>query len=519
MQVSFSKMISSERIHKRSSVVLSIITGVVLLLLLSESCWHLCESLLDTAQCPLCHVLNQGSQGCLLRQMSEVYDYLKRAANAKGLKAVISAVGVVSFVLTYINSARASRVVGIELHRVIRYYYPWCIVFFAGQWIFSACGLYAAECDVRLSAALLLSGATICLGYAVLMAINIVFFDGRVKKRVKNYILEVIATWEKALDKTGKITDIAAKLQVKDRIHLLACRVAEYVNQRYVSRELLLRENDAEPIDVNYLLDIIDKYTCIDLKTEETICDGMTAASVDMMEIYKDSMKTPYGDDWRDYGLILIVPPNNTGQNVRLQKQDIMRSAEIWGILINGIADTLDQARFMRYVLTVSCKGHQSVAFPCGALVYLYSTIIRTDHFQVADEHGWPSMGAFFERVEIEENWGFGIGADEHADASVRRRLAQMALMLLCMYTLDNVMNGIVSSNFKECMCKLIKKEYPSGVGSDDISCFLFFAFQILSALNPSFRGMSRWEYLLATEHALIIIQNATSIFPGRQPL
>ena len=149
-----------------------------------------------------------------------------------GISAVITALGLVGFALSYINTAKAYRVKGILMEDVISQGYPWYGLIFLDHGGFALLGLYSCEVNILFSAQACLIGVLMCTIYSLLMAYSIVF-----SPKGRNHLV----TWY--------INALLRKELPSKRSIRTAYQLGRYIGERYQADDIQIgrhRQSDQE---------------------------------------------------------------------------------------------------------------------------------------------------------------------------------------------------------------------------------------------------------------------------------
>lgn len=277
-----------------------------------------------------------------------------------GLRFAITATGVVSFALTYINSARVHRVKGILLGKVIHKCYPMYGFFFLLHGAFVILGIYSCAVKVRAAGALSALGVLLCLIYAVNLALHTTFNSSYKEKLVKKYIVQVI--------NHGK----------HEEQYESVCTVAQYIGKRFSSEGWLFDPNfgaSGMEDDMDRLLELLEKVIPASAKGQSEL--GLLS-DFDQIFALKDVPSDP------EYVLFSIPA-------VKVQKADFQKAVDICGNMWRSLLDELTewpmQAKLAYLMLCRAGLGQGNqrrssmAALCCGLLFYLHTPALSNfDH-------------------------------------------------------------------------------------------------------------------------------------------
>ena len=164
--------------------------------------------------------------------------FINNANLLDGTSTTIGTLGMVSFVLTYINSARGRKIQGILLEDVIHAFFPYY------KWILVINGCMAClgrfGCSVKngMTGLLCLFGMLICLVYMLNMANTVVFTERKVRQITDRYIELIASQYSKKQLKGLENTNVTYFIK----------SVGSYMAQQYndadFSISYLSRENE-----------------------------------------------------------------------------------------------------------------------------------------------------------------------------------------------------------------------------------------------------------------------------------
>lgn len=287
-------------------------------------------------------------------------DLLTAFSDPDGLRFAITATGVVSFALTYINSARVHKVKGILLGKVIHKCYPMYGFFFLLHGAFVILGIYSCAVKVRAAGALSALGVLLCLIYAVNLALHTTFDSSYKEKLVKKYIKKVVDH--------GK----------HEEQYESVCMVAQYIGKRFSSDGWLFDPNfgtSGMEDDMDQLLELLEKVIPASARAQS---EPDLLSGFDQIFILKDVPSNP------EYVLFSIPA-------LKAQKADFQKAVDICGNMWRSLLDELSewqmQAKLAYLMLCRAASGQGNqwqssmAALCCGLLFYLYTPALSNfDH-------------------------------------------------------------------------------------------------------------------------------------------
>ena len=351
--------------------------------------------------------------------------YPDRLGNTSGIAAVITALGVVCFALSYINSARATRVKGILLEEVISSCYP-CyglIFFFHGG--FALLGLYScAEKDLH-SSWICLGGLVLCAAYSVWMAYHIDFSKRGRDRLIGNYIEYLLRIIPPLKQRKG--ADCRSDLSSEERCQAanVKCRRAAYqlgyyIGEHYQADDLRLElsvTSGWKKGKKSILLSMLQLLMGGDWSTKEW--EGALPEVFD--ELFSTCLDSQMAGEAVSaectlYDLIGIDDDQTFWENVK-------HCAVLWDNLLAPVKRELRQAELAVNVLSHSPK---TAVLCCGLVCHLYNVYIQKD-----SEEGWRNCVRFLQSVSnITRNVN---NTDEKARSKVLRCCMDMLLVFFCL--------------------------------------------------------------------------------------
>ncbi len=193
-----------------------------------------------------------------LTSLAASVPYPNRLRSPDGISAVIRALGLVGFALSYINSAKASRVKGILLEEVISQCYPRYGQVFLIHGMLALLGLYSCEIDVLQSAWVCLLGMLLCTTYSLCMAFCIAFSPKWQNRLISYYVRGLLSQVSRCKAYSTEET-AAEKNRDKERLYKRGRRTAyqlgSYMGERFQADDIHVgRHAHSDQEDVRMLL-------------------------------------------------------------------------------------------------------------------------------------------------------------------------------------------------------------------------------------------------------------------------
>lgn len=280
--------------------------------------------------------------------------------NLDGLKAIISAAGLLSFALGYINSAKKQTVKGILMGEVIAKAYPCYGRFFVFHAVFVLMGLYCCSAKYEIPALCCTVGVLACLVFAAAMAVETALSERKQERLVGSYIKNVPA-------------DLKTE-QGEDQIELreqYVRAVAQYVGQRFLLRDWLITKTHSEKRDL--FSEGGDIALLLELPDPDRPKGG--GSLLDIREEFgrrfpEAVVRGAQGEKELKPHYILAMIPGVQGQKQRFQQAALLY-AEMWrGMMADGIAPPR-KVELVYRVLGMNDGKFTSIALCCGLLLYL----------------------------------------------------------------------------------------------------------------------------------------------------
>lgn len=284
----------------------------------------------------------------------------KASFDLDGLKAVISAAGVLSFALGYINSAKKQTVKGILMGEVIAKAYPYYGYLFVLHAVFVLMGLYCCSAKYEAPALWCTAGVLVCLLFAAIMAVETALSERGQERLVGSYIKNVPADL-----KAERSED---QIELREQ-HVQA--VAQYVGQRFLLRDWLITKRHSkkrglfsEGGDIALLLELPDPNRP---KGGEALLNIREEFGRRFPEAI---VQGPQGEKELKPHYILAVIPGVQEHKQRF-RQAMLLYAEMWrGMMAEGIAPHR-KGELVYRILSMDDGKFTSIALCCGLLLYL----------------------------------------------------------------------------------------------------------------------------------------------------
>ena len=277
-----------------------------------------------------------------------------------GLRFAITATGVISFALTYINSARIHRVKGILIGKVIHARYPMYGLFFLLHGAFVILGIYSCAVRVRSAGALCAAGVLFCLIYAVNLTIRTAFGDSYGEKLVQRYIKQVI--------------DFGTDEEKYESI----CTMARYIGERFSSEYWQFDPNSS----ISGIKDDLDQL--LSLLEAAIPADAQAQSRFNLLSDF-DQLFAPDGAKAAPEYILFSIPA------VKAKKAAFQKAVEICGNMWRSLLDELSEWQMeAKLAYLMLCRAEfnadqerrpSAAALCCGLLFYLYNpTFSNFDH-------------------------------------------------------------------------------------------------------------------------------------------
>ena len=295
------------------------------------------------------------------------------------LKKSLELLGIVSIFLSAINEVMSTRSKGILLGKVAEHFFPkhWLfqIVFYAG---FAFMGIYAAEKEIVMTAALCLIGLGICFVYSLIMALILVFSHKARSDFIEEYFLYTLRyhfrmEWRiqkyklAQFSKHAKIRQDEVVRKWWEDAQENVLDYAEYVGQEHSrNARYILNSRDLE----RRLVDGVRRWLNIE-PSRKTIKPQDLALSSSFEEIF-DCEEIAYVDQ-ATYVLYTKCFPDVEDQAVITFKNNTIRSSLVWERLFNSVQDEHHRSRLAYSVLSEAKKqdNRTYTNLSCGLLQWL----------------------------------------------------------------------------------------------------------------------------------------------------
>ena len=287
----------------------------------------------------------------------------ERLTSAEGIRAVITALGAVCFVLSYINSAKIQRVKGILMEDIIFRCYPFYGVVFLFHGCFAALGLYSSAAKALRTAYICLVGIIFCLTYLLRMAYQVCFSQKGRDHLVRQYITDLLQyPFEDASKQVSQ-----------------AYQLGQYVGMQYNAYDIRLdepicRSKKAENIMISMT----------SLLMPEAGPDGPLPEAFPRIFAANDA-PSPLPQ------YILFSLPSYASCCEEFQK-NIRACSVLWGNILSKVKTEERQAAFVSEALLCS----PSTAVLCCSLVHYLHSIHVQYH---TGKEGWDTCARFLARV------------------------------------------------------------------------------------------------------------------------
>lgn len=318
--------------------------------------------------------------------------YSDRTGNTSGIAAVITALGVVCFALSFINSAKATKERGILLEDVISKCYPyygWIFLFHGG---FALLGLYSCAEKILLSSWICLVGIVLCTIYSVKMAYYICFSKLGRERLIDNYIKSLLR-FAPTLDQRMRAIDQTEPLfeQEYNETHNVCRRAANqlgyYIGERYQADDIRIESvfplgTDESKEDI--LLSTLQLLMGGDWSSKEwegplpIVFDKLFSSHLGYS---KEDMRY---EKWSLYDL-----PGIDGD--RIFWEDVKHCVVLWDNLLRPVKHEARQAELVMNVLRHSPK---TAVLCCSLIWHLYNIYV-----QDGNSEQWTHCARFLQLI------------------------------------------------------------------------------------------------------------------------
>lgn len=312
---------------------------------------------------------------------------------ATGIAAVITALGAVSFSLSYINSARLVREKGILMEEVLADRYPCYGLIFAYHGGFALLGLYSCAANAIHTSWVCLGGLILSTAYSVHMAYCINFGMRGRKRMINHYIedlLREIQPFLKQIRDTGDNIDLSARTKewaTYDKCRKTAYQLGRYIGEQYQADGLEYAKfinSQKKGTKKNIFVSMLQLLIVGDWSTEEW--EGSLPEAFDKLfavDVDKQSSDKVVPVEYALYDLI--------GIDEKFFEENVKHCALLWGNLLTPIKQDIRQAELIVAVLRDSPL---TSALCCGLVCYLYNTYV-----QEQGEKGWMSCARMIQYI------------------------------------------------------------------------------------------------------------------------
>lgn len=357
----------------------------------------------------------------------------------EAIRLILTAIGAVSVVLTYINSAKSIQIVGFSTQTIIEARYPFRIWFFIGQGVFVLLGIFASASNIQSTALLCLSGAFICLIYSVVMAIQITYSERHIYKCVRAYIDKCNADDRNIIRKENGMTAMQC---YNSHLMDLICHIARHLNSRFRNRELVLTEEKTNGIDFCYLVGLINRiqpYTGAERAMPEE-CDCVSIFNCVF------SSDSDINTDWQK-AVFYDIPA--VRDNTELFIRCVIGCREMWELLLEGITEIEQKAGIAHHVLCVAANNCINIpVLICGLISYLRLNLDpRRENKNTTSTCNY----SYFLRI-----LSYGRAQPSMMDYEIstqskrkcNRIIGEIAIIMLCLYVLEWFFLGEEEGNY-----------------------------------------------------------------------
>ena len=385
----------------------------------------------------------------VLTSIAATLPYPERLRSPSGISAVLSALGVVVFALSYVNSAKASRVKGILLEDVISQCYPYYGLVFLSHSGFALLGLYSCEIDVLQSAWICLLGILLCTLYSLRMAYCTVFSPKNQNRLIARYVKALLS-----------------KNILSSQARRTAYQLGQYIGERYQSDDIQIgRHMDDYQEDERMLLS--------SLRLLMPNANDQSKTDSEILEDAKDVLEEEwegglpevfdklFSDEVKAHPeYVLFTLEARQGHDF----QDAVRHCSIlWDNLLLPVKR---EERRAELVVDVLWHSPWTTALCCGLVHRLHSNQIQFDD----GKKGWQTCTRFLSHIS---NIARASGNEQQRPQreKVLRCCTDMMIMFFCLACLYGANSqGLILSTVFQDLQDLIDNEYQRNSGT---ACYI----------------------------------------------
>ena len=297
-----------------------------------------------------------------------------RSYYLNGISAVITGLGVVGFALSYINSARTTRVKGILLEQVICKCWPFYGLGFLMHGVLSLLGLYSCQVGILDISLVCLIGTLICTSYSLWMAYSINFSRKSRNRLITHYSYALLNKKDFSTEK--RQTSYQLGLYIGERFQADDFELSQSSKVAQKNRECLQSTLDLlEPKPSSREHDNPKQ-----VKEPEEEWDGPLPKVFDNLFPTKLA-KHP------EYSLFTSVSTQECSF-----KNDICCYATLWNNLLHPVKP---EKRRAELVVEILLNAHRTAPLCCGLVYHLHSTQIGFST-GIAD---WTTCSSFLAQI------------------------------------------------------------------------------------------------------------------------
>ena len=439
-----------------------------------------------------------GTHDPVCKWLRSVYQKL---SDPEGLRFTITATGVLTFALSYINSARAHRVKGILIGKVIQTFYQMYGKIFIFHGVFVAFGIYSCATKVRLAGFLCAIGVSICMIYAIRMMIKTAFDGTHSEQLIKKYI---------TLVKTNKLGKEKNK-----SIYAMA----QYIGEQFSIEGWQYESDHSRRDDIKELLNLLEIAIPEKAKAQSEI--GMLSDF--------ELLFAPEGSSANPQYVLYSIPAVKEQVNSFLEAVRIC--GHMWKSMLDVLTDWQIKAKLSYLVLCEVESGSDQKRSPCttalccGLLFYLNESAfpnpnqarnVQKSQTVNTCQGGFTHYTYFLQHIrQLSETV---VGQLQSAEQRYRVQLAckDIGITRLCLLALEQA--ATIRQVDYEGMCIVVQEtmRFRPGVGLNEQTLCRYLCFAQIIALLSNYKS-DRLTMLRNVPLVVQTVQNWLSKKPKKQ--
>lgn len=312
--------------------------------------------------------------GMVDKVASRVSQSLDQMMILDGLDAIISTIGIVSFLLTYINAARERKIKGILMEDVINTFYPGYKLILMLNGAVACLGRFACKMNIGLCAIMCFAAMLCCLTYMLFMANDVAFSEKRARQLTSKYIRMI------SQNLMNKEPTSICSLNVASFICSVGNYLALYYNGNEFSVSFSRHEDDIESLlplmkcDTNGKL---QKLSGIEHTTLLTFEQGKVSELQNNKEV----------DNLCECCFVYRIP--NTEELRSCVENEVLFACDMWRSILDKIENEQVKVQAICQIICIENNLDRNLSgiLECGLLRYIHDTNIPA--VTPADANGW----------------------------------------------------------------------------------------------------------------------------------